>query len=364
MKLLSYFARYFVGIVFLMQAGLVIIVVTTTFVENANFLSNAEHGASVALRLAFFSAIQFSYIIFPVACFLAAMVAGTLLARSGEILAMEAAGITIWRAIAAFTVVIVIVMGVSGFVGERLVPYAKISLDYLRRGENFSETQGLGRYYDRHTQWYRNGDLLLYLPSFNPNSYSLTDVVAYRMQDGLVVEITDAEQLIYDSNKWWLINARQHRIKDAVVTLHQRLQLPLAVTLSDLLEVMGDPSVMSSKEIANFADRRSRAGFDTAPFLIEWHNRIAYPLSTLAMFILAIPWALNPNRRRSLAANLGFGVVAIALLLSVTYIFRLLALSHRLSPAMGAWGINIFCLVLTPVSALLYRRYRVHGGLR
>jgi lipopolysaccharide export LptBFGC system permease protein LptF len=259
------------------------------------------------------------------------------------------------------------VVGVAAVIGlgagELLVPRAKARLDRLQQGDVTPRSQSLGRYYDRHTQWFRGGDLLLYLPSYDPATQSFVDVVGYRLSDGLVSAVIDAERLAYENGGWLLVGAREQRVATSELVEHERVPLALNVGLADLLEITGDPAVMSRRDVRELAARRRRAGFDAAAFEIELHNRIAYPLAALAMFLLAVPWSLNPNRRRSLAVNLGAGVVGVAVLLSLTYVFRLLALSHRLPPALGAWGIHAFCLALAPVSMLLAQRYRTRGTL-
>ena len=61
------------------------------------------------------------------------------------------------------------------------------------------------------------------------------------------------------------------------------------------------------------------SGADTTAHALELHGRKAYPDGNLWMCILAIPWALKPDRKRSMAVNIGAGVVAIGVLLTATH---------------------------------------------
>ncbi len=363
MKLFAYFARFYAGIIALMEGGLIIIVVGASFVEKAGYLARAESGSATALGLALYGAVQFGHMVFPVACFLGALVAGTLLARTGEILAVQAGGISTWRIVASFAAVVAAAVVLGGIMGEYVVPVAKARLDRLQRGDPTPPVEALGSFYDRHTQWFRQGNLLLYLPSFDADSGTFGDVVVYRRERGLVASGTDADELAFEDGGWVLEGAREHVVDGAEVVARERMALGLSVKPQDLIDVTGEPTVMRSGDILGYARRRERAGFDPAQFRIELYNRAAFPLSALCMFALAIPWALDPGRRRSLAVNLGAGVVAVGVLLSVMYIFRLLALSHRLSPAAGAWGLDLLCIALAPVSYALYQRYRTRGSL-
>ncbi|MEO1173454.1 MAG: LptF/LptG family permease, partial [Myxococcota bacterium] len=135
------------------------------------------------------------------------------------------------------------------------------------------------------------------------------------------------------------------------------------MTAQDIVEVSGDPRMMRVPAIRALIERRERAGFDVTSHRIELNNRFAYPLNAIWMLAIALPWALHPDRRRSLAVNLGAGVVVIAVLFVVTYFFRLLALSHSIPVPLGAYGIFSVCLLLAPLSAWSYRRYRVRGSV-
>ena len=129
------------------------------------------------------------------------------------------------------------------------------------------------------------------------------------------------------------------------------------------MDLTSDPRVMSSSDVTALVERRQRAGFDAIAYRVELHNRFAFPLSTVCLFLLGAPWALDPNRRRSLAVNLGAGVVAVAIVLSCEQVFRLLALARRIPAPLGAWAIDVLCLACMPLSVLAYRRYVRRGSL-
>jgi len=129
-----------------------------------------------------------------------------------------------------------------------------------------------------------------------------------------------------------------------------RAEIDLALSPEDLLEVAGNPRHMVSREIERLIDRRKISGADTTAHALEWHARKAYPVGVLWMCFLALPWALKPGRGRSMAMNIGAGVLAIGVLLSVTHIFRMLSLGHSVPPWVGAWGMGLLSLPCVPLS--------------
>jgi LPS export ABC transporter permease LptG len=363
LKIERYFARAYAAAFLLVQLGLVIIVVATTLVENAGNLSKSDETAWTAVLLALYGSVQFGYQVLPVACFLSVLVAGTMMARTGELLAVQAAGVSATRIAVALGLVAVMIAAFGGFLGETAVPAATEKLEALQREQLGKNGDPLTRFYNRRTQWFREGDLLLYLPDVDTEERTFSDVVVYRFDHGIIAAVTEAGTLTQTEGAWWLGNVRQHDLNTGTITTVDKQRLDLHVTPRELLDVTGDPRVMPTSAIAELVDRRKKAGFDATPYRLEQYSRLAFPASALGMFLLAIPWALNPNRRRSLAVNLGTGVALVAVLLSLTHVFRLLALGRKIPAPIGAWGVNLVCVVGLPLSFWLYRRWRTRGSL-
>ncbi len=362
MKLALYFARAYLAVLVLVQLGLIVIVVATTLVENAGYLGRSDESAATALGLSAYSAIVFAYQVFPIASFLAALVAGTQLARSGELLAVQAAGVAPRRIAVGFLAVVFLALVAVGIAGEVVVPRASARIEQLQRDE-LKRGDPLSRFYNRRSHWFRERDLLLYLPVVDSDDGVFEQVVVYQLDHGLISKVIEAARLEHDGAHWLLWDARTYDVASGELQKEPRLALPLSVSPAGLADVTGDPRLLRSAAIGELVARRSQAGFDVSGYRIEQHNRWAYPISAMTMFLLALPWVLDPNRRRSLAVSLGMGVAAVAVLLSTTQIFRLLALARRIPPPLGAWGLDMVCVVLLPASLYLARRVRTRGSL-
>lgn len=357
MRLMRYLARFYASVLLVTLVVLVVIVVAVTLVESAGRLANADASAATALKLALFRSVQFSHQMLPVACLLGAMAAGTLLARRGELLAIQAAGVGPRRVWGAF-VAVVFAAGMSGAAcGEVFVPRAVAGVERIE-SEELRRVGALTRFYNRRTSWFREGDLILYLPAVEAASQVFHHPVVYRMVDGLVGEIIEATRMYYDGAQWWLDEPRFFDVATVQLRQQERTALPLRVTPRNLVDVTGDPRQMRAGEISDLIDRRRRAGFDATAHSIELHTRMSQPFSVFWMFLLVAPWTLSPQRRRSLAVNLGAGVLAIAVILALTHVFRLMALGHTIPSPLGAWGIGLLCVAAFPVSLWLRSRRR------
>ena len=93
---------------------LLVVMVAVSLVENAGRLSELETGAGgAALRLALYGSAEYAYQVLPVACLIGVLVAGTQMARRGELLAVQAAGIHVARLWLAFLAVGAITVGIK-----------------------------------------------------------------------------------------------------------------------------------------------------------------------------------------------------------------------------------------------------------
>jgi lipopolysaccharide export LptBFGC system permease protein LptF len=227
--------------------------------------------------------------------------------------------------------------------------------------EQLHHRSALSRFYERRLVWFREGDLLLYLPAYDADTQTFQSPVVYRFVDGLISEVIEARALRHDAGGWRLEDARLQRAADATVATLGLLRLELAVSPTDLVDITGDPRQLRGAEVRALIGRREKAGVDTTSHRIELYNRTAAPFSAIWMFALVAPWALHPERRRSMARTLGAGVITVAVLLSVAQTFRVLALRHSIPVELGAYGAALVSVLVLPLSLLAYRRFRIRG---
>jgi LPS export ABC transporter permease LptG len=93
---------------------------------------------------------------------------------------------------------------------------------------------------------------------------------------------------------------------------------------------------MSYNELSTYITDLKQSGFDTKRLSVQLNKKIAYPLITLVMAILAIPFALSMGKKGSLAG------IGTAIGLAITYwvvalIFESLGNVNTLPAILAAW---------------------------
>jgi LPS export ABC transporter permease LptG len=362
MKLFRYFAALALEIVGVTWLALAIMVVAVNLIENVGTLSKVNNSLLTALHLSAYSAITQGYQVLPIAVFLGVLVAGVLLARRGEFLAVQAAGIGPLVLHGAFFSVAVAVSAAGIAAGEYAVPWALRNLERVQR-EELGRVDDLTRFYNRQLHWYREGDMLIFVPSVDVEAGVFGDVTVYMLDKGLITQFIDADRLVYVEAAWYLESGHVRGVDRSVQTAFARMPISLHIQPADLVEIASDPRQLPAHEIQRLIKQRKAAGLDATTHAIELHSRFAFPLLAAWLFALVAPWTLHPDQRRSLAVALGWAAVVVAVLLSLTQVFRLLALAHKIPTPLGAWGVSLVCLVLVPLSFLAYQRFRQTGSL-
>ena len=353
MRLFFYLGGRCLGTVALVHSALVVVVVLLRLVENVGDLARQPNAAELTLQLALLAAVEHAYQVLPMACFMGVLVAGTQLAQRGEMLGLQAAGWGLGLSCGPFLAV-ALVLGLAGAaLGETVLPRVVARQAHLQVGGG----DALSRFYGRTLHWFRDGAMMLHLPepmSAQPPAFA--DPSLYRLAAGQLTEVLRGRRLVHDGQSWWLDDAVVRQVGSLEVQRLTRLRLDLSVQPNDLGDVMGNPRALPYAEVRALLARRQRAGFETAAHALELHQRWTYPLGTLGLVLVGLPWATDPNRRRSLTAVLGAGAGLMALYLASVQLLRLLALAHRIAPGLGAWGALLLWGGLAPISWRVHRR--------
>jgi len=97
---------------------------------------------------------------------------------------------------------------------------------------------------------------------------------------------------------------------------------------------------MSYTELSGYIGDLSESGFDTTHLRVQLNRKLAYPLITLVMAVLAVPFALYAGKRGSLAG------IGTAIGLAIAYwvlaaVFENLGNVNSLPAMLAAWSPDI-----------------------
>src|SRR5947209_14131146 len=109
---------------------------------------------------------------------------------------------------------------------------------------------------------------------------------------------------------------------------------------------------MTYGQLRSYIAQLRTSGFDAVPQMVELQRKIAFPLVTLVMTLLAVPFAVTTGRRGALY-GIGVGIVLAIVYWTMLSVFAAMGAGGLLTPMLAAWAPNILagavaiCLLLT-----------------
>ncbi len=338
--------RDFVMYLAMILATLLILALVFTFFEL--FTDIVRNKVSVLLLTEYLLNLSPSliYQMTPVAVMLAVLITFGLMQKSSELTAMKATGISLYRATAPVIVLSALLAGGLFLFDQVYIPRTNRRQEILRNEIKGKPAQ---TYLQANRQWIVGGnDEIYYYQLFDPDTDTFRGVSIFEF-DPKTFQLTrriSAAQAHWEPalNKFVFENGWVRTLKGASIQDYRTYDV---ATFNELHEDPGyfkkevrQSSEMDYYELRNYIDDLQQSGFDTVRLRVQLQKKISYPLITLVMAVLAIPFAVTGRTGGALAG------VAIAISIAVIYIgmaglFEAMGNANQLPAVLAAWSPDI-----------------------
>jgi len=287
----------------------------------------------------------------PLSLLAAASLTISLLARRGELVAMQACGVSRLRALAPITVIALVAVPLYFFLADTVVPRTNALADHLKNTEIKGDRQ---KPKTSRFVWYRVGGSLLQADSMSPDHDLAKDVTIYELdeRDFPTSRIDAATARYRGDGEWELSDSHRYEISENGFSTSEAAQ---RVVLGEDVENL-DTMHLGVRALAREIQRARTAGFDTTVFEVDLQRRLAEPFACLLLPWIAVGTALSSRAVRSASKNL---VVAAVLAIGLDLlgdVSRSLGYGERLPPAVAAWAPTALLVVLG--GGLAWRAWR------
>jgi LPS export ABC transporter permease LptG/LPS export ABC transporter permease LptF len=285
----------------------------------------------------------FLYSTTPLSMLLAVLVTFGLLQRTNEITAIKATGISLYRIIVPVLIASMLVAGVLFLSDQLYLPYTNKRQDALRNQIKGKPAQTYLRP-DRKWIFGQHSDIYYY-QFFDPDRDVFGGVSIFQF-DPHTFQIThritaDRAHWSDAMNRWVYEQGWERSLNGPAIENYRKFD---AATYPELAEPpayfkkeIKQSSEMSYDELRSYIHDLEQSGFDVVRLRVQLQKKIAYPLITLVMAILAIPFALSTGKRSAVtgvATAIGIGVVYWM----ISGVFESMGNLSQLPPAVAAWS--------------------------
>jgi len=333
------FTLYFAMIV---AAFLMLLLVFTLFELLSDILRNQISPLTVGEYL-LNVAPYFLYTTTPLSMLLAVLVTFGLLQRSNEITAIKATGISLYRIVIPVLIASTLVAGVLFLSDQLYLPYTNKRQDALRNEIKGKPAQTYLRP-DRKWIFGQHSDIYYY-QFFDPDRDVFGGVSVFQF-DPHTFQIThriDADRAHWSApmGRWVYEQGWERSLNGSAHVSDRQFDVATYPELSEppayFKKEVKQSSEMSYDELRRYIHDLEESGFDVVRLRVQLQKKIAYPLITLVMAVLAIPFALSAGKRSAVAGvatAIGIGVVYW----TISSLFEAMGNLSQLPPAVAAWS--------------------------
>ena len=283
------------------------------------------------------------YLMAPMSVLLAVLITFGLMEKSSELTAMKATGISIYRA--TLPVIVLSAVFASGlFIFDQLyIPRTNKQQEILRNQIKGKPPQ---TYLQADRKWiFGENNQIYYYQLFDPDVDRFGGITVFEF-DPATFQLTrrihaDSAHWEPGIKKWVFENGWVRSLKGASIQEYRTFDVATFPQLGEdpsyFKKEVRQSSEMDYEELRNYIQDLQQSGFDTVRLKVQLQKKIAFPLITLVMAILAIPFSARGRRGGALAG------VAIALGIAVVYwvtagLFEAMGNANQLPAMLAAWA--------------------------
>jgi LPS export ABC transporter permease LptG/LPS export ABC transporter permease LptF len=347
----EYVLREFLGTFAMVLSSFVMLMLVFTFFELlGDIIRNKTPLVTVGAYLINLTP-SMIYLITPLSVLIAVLVVFGLLNRSSELTAMKASGISLYRIVLPVMVIACLLAASLFIFDEVYLPKANRRQEALRNvikgrpaqtmahpGQNWifglQQPGQPGRifyyeYFDTDQDSF--GNITIF--EFNPETFSITRRI-----------FASSAHWQPQLNKWVFEHGWERSFSGDEINSYRTFDA------STFPEIKEQPQYfkkevrlsteMSFEELSAYIRDLRQSGLDTMRLRVQLNRKLAYPIITLVMAVLAVPFALSMGKRGSLA---GIGVavgVAIAYFV-VSGVFEAMGNVNLLPAFLAAWSPDV-----------------------
>ncbi len=288
------------------------------------------------------------YTITPLSVLIAVLVTIGTLNRSSELTAMKATGISLYRAVVPIFMIAAVLSVVMFTFDQFYLPNANRKQEALR-----SEIKGKPprTFLRPDREWVfgrakpNEGSRIFYYEYFDSanDRFANLTVLEFQPNSFVLAGRIFASDVVWDpqQRQWTFEDGWERTFQGGTITSYRKFTHEVFPNITEPPGYFKKEDLQSSEmtfsELARYVHDLSQSGFDTLPLRVQLNKKIAYPLVTLVMAVLAVPFSLSTGRRGSLTG------VAVAIVVAIAYwmaagLFEAMGNVNTLPAVLAAWS--------------------------
>lgn len=263
----------------------------------------------------------------------------TRLTKTQELTALRASGVSVWQFLLGPTIVCLLI---GAFNIALLNPLAASTLrEYERRMNNLFPDNAEGLVTEGGAIWLKQqdagGETIIYGAKVSESGTALEGATIFQLTpQGGFKERLDAQQMTLRGKQWEMQNVTR-LIPGEQAEFISALNIATPLTVENIQRSFTSPDTLSVWALPGFITTLRAAGFSTIAHEVHLQQTFASPALMMAMFLLAIPFALRLQRFGGVGQLMVIGVAVGFAFYLFNNIVAAYSLSGRLDAIVASW---------------------------
>jgi len=291
------------------------------------------------------------YSVAPLIMLLAVLITFGLMNRANEITAIKATGTSIYRIVTPVLVAAAFLASGLFFADQFYLPHTNKRQEALHNQIKGKPAQTYLRP-DRKWIFGQHHDIYYY-QFFDPDRDQFANVTIFQI-DPASFSITqrvhaDRAHWADNLNRWIFEQGWQRTLRGPAIADFRTFEVSTFPEVSEVpsyfKKEVKQYSEMNYEELRRYIHDLQQSGFDVVHLRVQLNKKLSFPLITLIMAVIAVPFSLSPAKKGAITG------VAVAVGIAVVYtivsrLFESMGDVSQLPPALAAWSPDlIFALV-------------------
>ncbi len=287
----------------------------------------------------------------PYACLLATIFSLGRMNRDNEIIAIRSSGISLFNITKPIIIFGLILSIFSFYLNERIAPESlqmaeKVKAEIFTPKENKTSRQEETL---KDLTFYSSGNRHIHVSLYSVDKMTMRGITVsqFDKNQNLILKIV-AEKGVWQNEKWLFSQCIVYNYgTDNTLGLepeyYEKKWMSIEETPQQLIKQRQRPELMSINQLSNYIKKISNSGASALirDLNVDFHNKLANPLSCLVLILIAIPFSVMHKKR-------GFSLSSILIALGIGFLYYVVSYvgvefgrKGIISPFLAAWLANI-----------------------
>ncbi len=354
----GYILGRFFSFFFSVTVGLTVLTVVIDYISNISRLEGALPKELIWYYVYFMA--WFFSIVLPMALLIATMMTIGSFAKTNELTAIKAAGISMVKMTIPILIIGFFFSVFSFYFSETVLPISNKRRELLK--ETFSARRNnrpipTGKKTYKHDFYYFSDPLTAYrFTHFQTLPPRGDKVIRYRFGKGELLETTEIKKMVYEDSTWVMLNGISRDFTTEEYN-SQRFGREIDTNIKDnpqemVRSVGSSADKLSYGELKEILKKAQQRGEDVSKYEADLHFKFALPLMNFIVILIGVAVTARSDKRGG-SVHFGMGMGLVAIYWAVSQFLLVFGQSGQLSPILAAWSGTIVFLI---IGLILYRK--------